>query len=162
MSIFRISQKGSLLIGLFDWAVIVFFGLAAVIVTIGYLLPVKTEPPKSILPDGKSIKVELFGGCSRGNEVVYIAVLMRKLGIDVAEIEKESGYIYPKSLLVDRRGNPALADSLVKLLGLPKDRIVVQRYNLVVDATVVIGLDYPQIIKKLQSQDPSGRTTEYD
>ncbi len=140
----------SKLTGLFDWTVIILFGLIAIFIVVGYILPTKIEPPKPILPDGKSIKVELFGGCGRGSEVIRIASLIRRLGIDVSEIKKESGYLYPKSLVVDRKGNPALTDSLVNLLGLPKDRVVIQRYDLIVDATVVIGLDYPLILKKLQ------------
>jgi len=136
--------------GIFDWCIIAVVGLVAIVVIIGYFVPAKEPPLERKLPGAGDIKVQLFGGCGRSSVVTHIVDLLRKTGIDVVDIEEESGFIYPSCLVIDRRGNPALADSLAKVLALPNDRIVQQRYDLVVDATIVIGLDYPRIIKKLE------------
>ena len=129
-----------------DYFVIAVLGLAAIFITVGYFLPPEEQPPAREIPDGRSIKVQLFGGCGRGSEVMRLADRLREIGIDVVDIHKESGNLYPYSLVVDRRGNSAVAESLAHLLGLPEDRVVVQRYNLMVDATIVVGLDYTGLL----------------
>ena len=136
-----------------DWAIIIVVGLAGLFIAGKYILPKKEPPHQRRVPDKGAIEVELFGGCGRGSEVMRIAGQLRKMGIDVVNIKKESGYLYPSSLIVDRRGNNIIADSLAKLVGLPRDRIVLQRYDLMVDATIVVGLDYPTIVKKLTRRD---------
>ncbi len=132
-----------------DWIIIVLFFLIALFIIVGYLQPVVEKEGITPIIDGRAIKVQLFGGCRRPDEVMEIAELLRKIGIDVMEIQSTSGFTYPNSLIVDRTGNSAVADSLAKILGLSKDRVVVQKYNLMLDATIVIGLDYPSIKKKL-------------
>jgi len=134
-----------------DWSIIAVLAAVAIVIIVGYLQPVVEKQTEPRLIDGRAIKVQLFGGCRRPGDVMQIAESLRKLGIDVVEIENESGFTYPSSLVVDRLGNPSIADSLCSLLGLPEDRIVLQKYSLMLDATIVIGLDYPKILEKLGS-----------
>jgi len=132
-----------------DWIIIIPIGLVALFVFIGYMLPPKTPEPEPILPDAGAIRIQLFGGCSRRVKVLEIGDLLREHGVDVTETVN-SNSIYPYSLVVDRIGNRSIADSLKKILGLPDDRVILQRRNMIVDATVVIGLDYPSMIDSLR------------
>ncbi|HHS50051.1 MAG TPA: LytR family transcriptional regulator [candidate division Zixibacteria bacterium] len=133
-----------------DWAIIIVVLVAGFFIVAKYLMPPKHEPSPRVLPDKGAIKVELFGGCGRRTEVLKIADMLREIGIDVVDIKQESGFLYPASLIVDRTGAPLVADSLARLVGLPPDRVVIQRYNLMFDATIVVGLDYLVIIEKLK------------
>jgi len=112
-----------------DWIIIALFFIIVLFIAVGYLQPVVEKPGVPPIIDGRAIKVQLFGGCRRPDEVMEIAELLRKLGIDVMEIQSTSGFTYPNSLIVDRTGNPSVADSLAKLLGLPNERVVIQKYN---------------------------------
>ena len=143
------SSFGQKIVPIIDWAVIAVVLIVAVFIIVGYLQPVVKKPVTPRIIDGRAFKVQLFGGCRRPDEVMKIAEQLRKIGIDVVEIKNESGFTYPKSLIVDRVGNKAVADSLAHLLGLPESRVIVQKYNLMLDATIVIGLDYPRIIQQL-------------
>lgn len=132
-----------------DWAIIIIFVLTALFIIVGYLQPVVHRERDTKVIDGRAFKVQVFGGCGRPDAVMEIAEQFRKNGIDVLEIETESGFTYPYSLIVDRVGNKAVADSLASLLGLSENRVVLQKYNLMLDATIVVGLDYPIILKHL-------------
>ena len=123
-----------------------------IVIAIGYFLKPKQRSDDAILPDKGAITIQLFGGCGRGNEVMKIADNLRELGVDVVEQGKDIGSIYPETIIIDRRGNKGKADSLARIFGLGKDRIILQIFDLSVDATVVIGLDYPKIAKKLQGK----------
>ena len=136
-----------------DWTIIVFIVLAGGYIMWQYSVPAKELPPQHRVPDKGAIKIELFGGCGRGSEVMRIAGYLREIGVDVVDIKQESGYIYPSSLIVDRCGNSIIADSLAGLIGIPKNRVVLQRYDLMVDATIVVGLDYPTIVNKLSRKE---------
>ncbi|MCK5832868.1 LytR C-terminal domain-containing protein [bacterium] len=136
----------------FDWAVIIVLTFVGFFIVGKYLIPEKEEPFSRRIPDKGAIKVELFGGCGKGQDVLKIAELLREMGVDVVDIKQESGYLYPSSLIVDRVGNATVAESLAYLTGLPDDRIILQRYELMVDATIVVGLDYLTIIKKLKGK----------
>ncbi len=136
-----------------DWTVIVVLAIVGVYIAIQYFNPNKPEPTAKILPDKGAIKIELFGGCGRGSEVQQIGAKLREIGIDVVDLKQETGFLYPSSIIVDRVGNVQVAESLAGLFGLPRDRIVLQKYDLMVDATVVIGLDYPEILTKLKEKE---------
>lgn len=143
------STLGRKIIAIADWAIIIVVLLIAVFIIVGYLQPVVEKPSARKIPDGRSFKVQLIGGCRRPDEVKNIAEKLRKAGIDVIEIQSAGSFTYPSSLVIDRTGNNAVADSIARLLGLSSDKVVIQKYNLMLDATIVIGLDYPTITKKL-------------
>ena len=137
---------------IWDWFVLIFFGLGLLFIFSGYLLKAKNPTRSFDVPGKKSIKIQLFGGCGKQGEIKPIAERLRELGVDVVDITSETGNIYPVSLIIDRRGNRLVADSIASILGLSRKNIVLQRYDLIVDATVVIGLDYPHIKQKLGIQ----------
>jgi len=149
----KTSSFKNLITRLFDWFVICTLGLIAVFILVGYLLPVKEKEVEARVPDRNSILVELFDGCGRKDVVQDIRIHLIEKGIDVPQVSR-TGYTYPVSLVVDRIGakaNPGVADSLSRILGVSEDQVVLQRIEgLQVDATIVIGLDYPKIIEKLK------------
>jgi len=98
----------------------------------------------------KRMKIEIFNGCKNTKTVLEITDLLRKTGkVDVVDIEKAPGYIYPRSLILDRNNNYVEMKKLADFLGLSYDRILLQKSMIFVDATVVLGLDNSEIKKKL-------------
>lgn len=133
----------------FDWFVVIVLGAGLIFIFSGYLFKAKEPPKAPQIPDDRSIAIQILNGCGRPKEIMPIVQGIRELGINVADFSHEAGNIYPSSLVIDRRGNKLVADSIATIFGLSRKNIVIQRYDLNVDATVVIGLDYPHIKQKL-------------
>ena len=85
-------------------------------------------------------QIEVLNGTGEPGVAREVTMLLRKMGIDVL-IEGNAGrFDYQQTVLVDRKGNPALMRKLSKRLGI--GRVITQiQERPRVDATIVIGWD---------------------
>ena len=87
------------------------------------------------LPD-EPFRIEVLNGSGEAGLAMRMRMELLKMGI-VGDAEH---YDYRESLLVDRKGNPALMKKLSRLLGVR--RVIVQlQERPQVDATLIIGRD---------------------
>ncbi len=99
------------------------------------------------------ITLEVFNGLRDGNVTLKVQEMLRKDGrVDVRTIEKTPSYMYPRTLILDRQGDPEKMKYLAWMLGLPEDRILYQRSNQRLDATLVVGVDYTIMTEKFKKE----------
>lgn len=137
---------------IFDWfvivIVIVLFGIGAIAMVIK---PQKSQSAgfDKIPEAGKSIVLQVVNGSGKGHAEISITDAIRRIGIDVRDVGK-SEFVYPLTLLLCRSGNMATAESLASLLGLSRDRLLLQKSDIHVDATLILGTDFKETLPKLQ------------
>ena len=94
---------------------------------------------KASLPD-EPFSIEILNGSGETGLAMRTRMELLKMGIDVLNVGDAEHYDYRESILVDRKGNPALMKKLSRLLGVR--RIIVQvQERPQVDATLIIGKD---------------------
>ena len=137
----------------FDWIIVIAFTLIVLIGGISALVqPEASERPIENIPiPGSSIVVQVFNGSGDVNAALAVTDSLRKRGIDVRSVVKDAGNIYPKTILLDRRGSAFTIDSLLVITGLGRDRIALQKDDDIFDATLVLGRDYQAALAKLIS-----------
>ena len=142
----------------FDWAVVIIFAIVFLVGVISALVqPGRRDEVQQKFPiPGSSIVVQVFNGSGNINAAVEITDSLRKYGIDVRGVVKNAKNIYPYTLLLNRKGDESKCDSLAKILGLPDDRIIIQRNNDIFDVTLVLGKDFKNALAKLM-KNPTGR-----
>ena len=95
------------------------------------------------------ITLEVYNGLRQGSITLNILEILRRDGrIDVRTIEKSPTNMYPRTIILDRKGNRQKMEYLAEMLGLPKERILIQKSNQRLDATLVVGIDYTLITEK--------------
>ncbi len=94
------------------------------------------------------ITLEVFNGLRDGNATLKVQESLRRDGrVDVVTIEKGSSSIYPRTVILDRKGDREKMLYLAYMLGLPEDRILIQKSNQRLDATLVVGVDWEIITR---------------
>ena len=91
------------------------------------------------LPD-EPFRIEVLNGSGEAGLAMRMRMELLKMGIDVLNVGDAEHYDYRESLLVDRKGNPALMKKLSRLLGVRRVIVQVQERPQV-DATLIIGRD---------------------
>ncbi len=136
---------------IFDWVVVIVFGLLLLVGVISALVPPqhKNEVQQKFPVPGSSIIIQVFNGSGDINAASEVTDSLRRCGIDVRGVVKNAANIYPFTILLDRKGNEDKCDSLVKLMGLPSSRKVIQRNSDMFDATLVLGKDFKSALVKL-------------
>ena len=137
----------------FDWFAIILGGIVLLVGGISALVEPESSGTKRTGPvSGEKIVLQLFNGTGDKTAIAPLSDSLRAMGIDIRDEVRGSRSVYPYTILLDRHGNPKLVDSLATLLGMPHDRIVLQRNRDIYDATLVIGKDYKQILTKIFSK----------
>jgi hypothetical protein len=95
---------------------------------------------------GKIIQVEVRNGCGIDHLAAQTTQFLRDQGFDVVDVGNYKTFDQPKSLVIDRVGDPESARKVARALGLPESRVRKDvRRDLYLDATIVIGEDYQQM-----------------
>ncbi len=137
----------------FDWFAIILGGIVLLVGGISALVGPESSGTKRTGPvSGEKIALQLFNGTGDKTAIAPLSDSLRAMGIDIRDEVRGSRSVYPYTILLDRHGNPKLMDSLATLIGLPHDRIVLQRNRDIYDATLVIGKDYKQVLTKIFSR----------
>ncbi|MCD6530813.1 LytR C-terminal domain-containing protein [bacterium] len=138
---------------IFDWFAIILGGIVLLVGGISALVGPESSRTKRTGPvSGEKVVLQLFNGTGDKTAIAPLSDSLRAMGIDIRDEVRGSRSVYPYTILLDRHGNPKLVDSLATLLGMPHDRIVLQRNRDIYDATLVIGKDYKQILTKIFSK----------
>ena len=135
---------------IFDWFAVVLGGIVLLVGGISALVGPETPESKKVnSPAGTKIVLQLFNGTGDKTALAPLSDSLRSMGIDVRDEIRGARSVYPYTILLDRHGNPPLVDSLATLIGLPHDRIILQRNKDIYDATLVVGKDYKQVLANL-------------
>jgi len=139
--------------GVFDWVIVIAFALILLIGGISALVQPEASGRaiENIPVPGSSIVVQVFNGSGDVNAAQSVAMVLSKLGVDVRDMVKDAGNVYPQTILLDRRGSSHTIDSLLIITGLGRDRIALQKDDNIFDATLVLGRDYQIALAKLMS-----------
>lgn len=96
----------------------------------------------------EGLKVEVLNGCGKPKVARLVTYLLRQKGIDVVKIGNADSFNIPHTMVIDRAGNFENSKTIAKSIGVnyvvkAKDEFAV------VDATIIIGLDYEKIFPNL-------------
>ncbi|UCF06728.1 MAG: LytR C-terminal domain-containing protein [bacterium] len=86
------------------------------------------------------LQIEVLNGTGESGLAMQTAAGLRRMGIDVLIVGDAESFDFEHSLLIDRKGNPALVRKLSRLIGCPRVLQQIQERPLV-DATLIVGED---------------------
>jgi len=136
---------------IFDWSVVITFVILTMLGTLSALIKPSGNDkygPKMKTPDS-SLIIQVYNGSGNMAMATIVTDSLRNRGVDVQNLVKSSKKTYPFTILLDRKHQKSKIDSLVSIMGLPADRVILQRNNEFFDATLVLGVDYKTAIPNL-------------
>ncbi len=108
------------------------------------------RPVDAVAPVGSaggSYQVEVRNGSGASGVARRVTEYLRESGYDVVEVGNYSDFEQTLSRVIDRGGNLESAERLARVLGLEPERVTQDiRPEALLDASVVIGKDYPGIL----------------
>lgn len=132
---------------------ILIFVLVTFVIYLSYSLYLKladSEPSEVIMRTkeipSEIIQVEVLNGCGVNGIADRFTDYLRDKGVDVVNIGNYISFELEETLIIDRIGNSANANSIADILGV-KERNVFQELNkeYFLDVSIVIGKDYPAL-----------------
>ncbi|WP_240644840.1 LytR C-terminal domain-containing protein [Cyclonatronum proteinivorum] len=97
------------------------------------------------------IQVEVLNGCGVQGVAAQFTNQLRGLGFDVVQSGNFETFDLPESIIIDRAGNAANARRVALALGIDKKNIITETSPyFYLDATVVVGADYEQLLRSRQ------------
>jgi hypothetical protein len=144
-------KKPGRLWNIFDWAAVIFVAVFILIGTISAVVPASQSPiPKPTIPTpGNSLVLQVYNGSGEPTAASTVNDFLRGKGVDVRDVIKNSDRIHPTTMILARKSYDPKLDSLAKLVGIPKNRIILQRNADVFDATLLLGKDYKLALPKV-------------
>jgi hypothetical protein len=133
------------------WMNLLLTGLGVAVLVLLYAFVSRTllPPPDPTRDDnpaaltGDIIQVEVRNGCGVAGLAEELRTFLIDAGFDVVWVGNHTSFNEPKTLVVDRVGNPAAAREVAEALGLPPERVVEDiGTDYYLDASVIIGQDY--------------------
>ncbi len=109
----------------------------------------KEEPVAVFLPNTGQIQV--LNGCGKGGAAEQFRDYLTNQGFDIIEFGNAPSWNYAKTIVVARTANEPVARDLAKILH-TDNLIHLFDPMALVDATVFIGRDYEELIKRWQKQ----------
>ena len=97
-------------------------------------------------------QLEVLNGTGEKNLVKQVTRQLRRMGIDVLIEGNADSFGYKRSVIIDRKGNPELAERVARRLGC-KAVIRQVRDNARVDLTFIIGNDKDKLDIDIQGDD---------
>jgi len=98
----------------------------------------------------KDVSIEVLNGLGVAGQARVGARAMKELGLKVARFGNAGAYDYPETLIVDWHGKLDKTVILAGVLGIdPSNIIVYDRPNKSIEATLVLGQDWPKIHNEL-------------
>ena len=120
--------------------------LALLYAFVGRALLPPSDPTRADNPTdlpGDIIQVEVRNGCGVPGLAEELRTFLIGAGFDVVWVGNHTSFNEPKTLVVDRVGNPAAAREVAEALGLPEERVIEDiGTDYYLDASVIIGQDY--------------------
>jgi hypothetical protein len=92
------------------------------------------------------IQLEVLNGCGVPGLATRFTSNLRSYGFDVVESGNFDNFDMTETIIISRNGNLANANRVAHALGIPEDRILIEKSNdFYLDATLVIGSDYQSL-----------------
>ncbi|MEX0995321.1 MAG: LytR C-terminal domain-containing protein [Balneolaceae bacterium] len=92
------------------------------------------------------IQLEVLNGCGVPGIASQFTATLRNFGFDVVESGNFDNFDMNESIIISRNGNMENARKIAQALGIPTERIITEKSSdFYLDATVVIGSDYPTL-----------------
>ena len=107
---------------------------------------------KEELPETGSYQLEVLNGTGEKNLVKNTTRQLRRIGMDVLLEGNAEEFDFGRSVIIDRRGNPELAERVARRLGC---EVVIQQIqeNPKVDLTFIVGDDKEELDIAKQDRD---------
>lgn len=104
------------------------------------------------MPEPGTYQLEVLNGTGEKNLVKDVTRQLRRMGIDVLIEGNAESFDYQRSVIIDRKGNPQLAEKVSRLLGC--DTVIRQvQDNARVDLTFILGADRDKLDIDIQGDD---------
>jgi hypothetical protein len=92
------------------------------------------------------IQLEVLNGCGVPGLATRFTSNLREYGFDVVESGNFDNFDMTETIIISRNGNLDNANRVARALGIPEDRILIEKSNdFYLDATLVIGSDYQSL-----------------
>lgn len=92
------------------------------------------------------IQLEVLNGCGVPGIATRFTSTLRGYGFDVVESGNFDNFDMTETILISRNGNMQNANRVARALGIPEDRILLEKStDFYLDATLVIGSDYQSL-----------------
>jgi hypothetical protein len=106
-----------------------------------------TETPgaAAVVPS-RVVQLDVLNGCGARGVAAKFTSYLRASGFDVVEMKNYKTKNVSNTLVVDRVGNLAAAQTVAAVLGVSKQRVIQQiNPDYFVDVSVIVGEDYAQL-----------------
>ncbi len=104
-----------------------------------------TDQTQTFVPNTGQIQV--LNGCGKSGAAETFRDYLTGFGFDVIEFGNASSWNYQHTLVIARSPSDRIAGDLAKVLGIDRP-IHLQREAALVEATVIIGKDYEELMRK--------------
>ena len=127
--------------------------LVAAVLLYAFYVRISTPSPDPMRLDGSDellgaiIQVQVLNGSGVNGLAAEMSTYLVSMGFDVVETQTHEDNDVEKTVILDRVGNIDASEQVALAIGLAPDRItenVVVEYYL--DATIIIGLDYRDVL----------------
>ncbi len=111
----------------------------------------KVEPDRPFIPN--TGQIQILNGCGKSGIAEVFRDFLINLGFDVIEFGNASSWNYENTLVIARGASDVIAKDLVKVIG-TNQLVHLQSESSLVEATVVIGKDYEELIRTWSQSKP--------
>jgi hypothetical protein len=111
----------------------------------------RREAPQSFVPN--TGQIQILNGCGKPGAAEQFRNFLADQGFDIIEFGNASSWNYPHTLVVARTHNDPVARDLARVMG-TDNLIHLFDPMAMVDATVFVGKDYEELIKRWQKRKP--------
>lgn len=121
--------------------------LGACLIAVACLMGCKEEEPETFIPN--TGQIQILNGCGKTGAAELFRNYLTDQGFDIIEFGNAASWNYAQTMVVARTANEPVARDLAKVLT-TENLIHLFDPMAMVDATVFIGKDYEELIKRWQ------------
>lgn len=92
-------------------------------------------------------QIQILNGCGRAGAAEHFRNYLSDKGFDIIEFGNAPTWNYERTLVAARSGNTVVARDLARVLG-TENLVHLRDPSSLVDATVFVGKDYEELIKR--------------
>jgi hypothetical protein len=108
-------------------------------------------PPPPFVPNTGQIQV--LNGCGIAGAAEVFRDFLIDEGFDIIEFGNAPAWNYPKTMVIARTGDDKVARSLAQVMGTSR-LLHLKDADALVEATVIVGKDYEELVRKWQRPIP--------
>ena len=116
-----------------------------------WVMGCKEKPAPEPLFVPNTGQIQILNGCGISGAAEVFRDFLAEEGFDIIEFGNASTWNHPHTLVVARTGEDKVAQSLARVLKTP-NLLHLQDPDALVEATVIVGKDYEELVRKWQRQ----------